>query len=109
MQLIKMEIVLNVRKDIVLKMVNVFLLLMKLILNIQRSVEEVNKDPLEDHQEEEAIPIERNGVIGVLEIGSVTQKEVKEILKEEPKNIQEILMTILLDKEDSKDIVNSTD
>ena len=104
-----MEIVLNVRKDIVLKMVNVFLLLMKLILNIQRSVEEVNKDLLEDHQEEEAIPIERNGVIGVLEIGSVTQKEVKEILKEEPKNIQEILMTILLDKEDLKDIVNSTD
>ena len=104
-----MEIVLNVKKDIVLKMVNVFLLLMKLILNIQRSVEEVNKDLLEDHQEEEAIPIERNGVIGVLEIGSVTQKEVKEILKEEPKNIQEILMKILLDKEDLKDIVNSTD
>jgi len=104
-----MEIVLNAKKDIVLKTVNAFLLLMKLILNIQRSVEEVNEDLLEDHQEEEAIPIKRNGVIGELEIGSVTQKEVKEILKEEPKNIQEILMAILWDKEDSKDIVNSTD
>ena len=102
-----MEIVLNAKKDIVLKTVNVFLLLMKEILNIQRSVKEVNEDLLEDHQEEEAIPIERNGVIGELEIGLVTQKEVKEILKEEHKNTLEILMIIMLDKEDSKDILIS--
>lgn len=101
-----MEIVLNAKKDTVLKTVNVFLLLMKVILSIQRLVEEVKEDHLKDHQEEEAIHIERNGVIGVLEIGLVTQKELKEILIEEPKYIQEILMA-LLDKEDLKDIVNS--